>query len=140
MVECTDGWKIVGADVDSQEQWLAALLGDFVSGEGKAGATPFANMLLAGSKSDNSDLHSVVARQVGIRRDDAKVLNYARLYGAGKDHAIEFLKKQALIEENSARNYSEKLFSTTKGVEKTLVCFLFSILINILFAILDIEN
>jgi DNA polymerase gamma 1 len=119
MIECTDGWKIVGADVDSQEQWLAALLGDFVSGEGKAGATPFANMLLAGSKSDNSDLHSVVARQVGIRRDDAKLLNYARLYGAGKDHAIEFLKKQAFIEENSARNYSEKLFSTTKGVEKT---------------------
>uniref|UniRef100_A0A914YRA8 DNA-directed DNA polymerase n=1 Tax=Panagrolaimus superbus TaxID=310955 RepID=A0A914YRA8_9BILA len=119
MIECTEGWKIVGADVDSQEQWLAALLGDYVTGEGKAGATAFANMLLAGSKSDNSDLHSVVARQVGIDRDNAKVLNYARLYGAGKNHAIEFLKQQAFVEENAARNYSEKLFSTTKGVEKT---------------------
>ncbi|KAE9552071.1 hypothetical protein FO519_004728 [Halicephalobus sp. NKZ332] len=118
MVQCTDGWKLVGADVDSQEQWLAALLGDSVVGEGKAGATAFSNMLLAGSKSDNSDLHSVVAKQVGISRNHAKVLNYARLYGAGKKHSIEFLKQQC-IEENQAKNFAEKLFTTTKGEDKS---------------------
>lgn len=64
MVQCTDGWKIVGADVDSQEQWLAALLGDVVTGTGQAGATPFAQMLLAGSKADKSDLHSVSFREI----------------------------------------------------------------------------
>uniref|UniRef100_A0A7E4WC68 DNA-directed DNA polymerase n=1 Tax=Panagrellus redivivus TaxID=6233 RepID=A0A7E4WC68_PANRE len=116
MVQCQPGWKLVGADVDSQEQWLAALLGDVVHGAGKAGATPFANMLLAGSKADNSDLHSVVAKQVGISRQNAKVLNYARLYGAGKNHAIQFLKQQALSE-SQATHFSEKLFSTTKGVD-----------------------
>lgn len=73
MVECPEGWYLVGADVDSQEQWIAALLGDYAVGKKTAGATPFSNMLLAGSKADNSDLHSVVAKTVGISRDNAKV-------------------------------------------------------------------
>lgn len=74
MVECPQGWCLVGADVDSQEQWIAAILGDSALGFGIAGATPFSNMLLAGSKSDHSDLHSVVAKQVNITRDKAKVI------------------------------------------------------------------
>lgn len=73
MVECPQDWHIVGADVDSQEQWIAAMLGDCCVGKGTAGATPFSNMLLAGRKTDNSDLHSVVAKEVGISRDKAKV-------------------------------------------------------------------
>lgn len=117
MIQVPNGWKMVGADVDSQEQWLACLLGDYITGKGKAGYTKFANMVLAGSKSDKSDLHSVVARQVGISRDNAKVLNYSRLYGAGKSHAFEFLKQQA-IDSKRAQRFSEKLFSATKGVEK----------------------
>lgn len=73
MVECPEDWHIVGADVDSQEQWIAAMLGDCCVGKGKAGATPFSNMLLAGRKAVHSDLHSVVAKSVGISRDKAKV-------------------------------------------------------------------
>uniref|UniRef100_A0A1I8AUU5 Mitochondrial DNA polymerase catalytic subunit n=1 Tax=Steinernema glaseri TaxID=37863 RepID=A0A1I8AUU5_9BILA len=114
MIQCNDGLVFVGADVDSQEQWLAATLGDSATGQGKAGATPFANMLLVGNKSDNSDLHSVVAHQVGISRDNAKVLNYARLYGSGLQHAVDFLKKEG-ITPKKARELSERLFSTTKG-------------------------
>ncbi|VDN39929.1 unnamed protein product, partial [Gongylonema pulchrum] len=72
MVECPNGWHMVGADVDSQEQWIAALLGDCCVGKGVTGITPFSNMLLAGSKADHSDLHSVVASEVGISRDKAK--------------------------------------------------------------------
>jgi len=37
MVQCTDGWNLVGADVDSQEQWLAALFGDSITAEKRAG-------------------------------------------------------------------------------------------------------
>ncbi|MCP9262342.1 hypothetical protein DINM_005615 [Dirofilaria immitis] len=73
MVECPQDWHIVGADVDSQEQWIAALLGDCCVGRGVAGATPFSNMLLAGRKVDHSDLHSVIAKEVGISRDKAKL-------------------------------------------------------------------
>jgi hypothetical protein len=72
-VQCPVGWKIVGADVDSQEQWIAAIIGDSVSDKPKAGATPFSHMLLAGEKAKKTDLHSVVAREVGISRDNAKV-------------------------------------------------------------------
>ncbi|KAK0407293.1 hypothetical protein QR680_019122 [Steinernema hermaphroditum] len=114
MIQCSDGLVFVGADVDSQEQWLAATLGDSAIGKGRAGATPFANMLLAGSKSDNSDLHSIVAQQVGISRHNAKVLNYARLYGSGLQHAVDFLKKEG-IAPKKAKELSEKLFTTTKG-------------------------
>lgn len=97
MVQCTDGWKIIGADVDSQgdfnsskdirciEQWIAAMLGDSANEAKKAGGTEFSRMLLSGSKANKSDLHSVVAREVGISRDNAKVLNYARLYGNDGD-------------------------------------------------------
>lgn len=63
---------------------------------------------------EGTDLHSVVAKQVNIDRNDAKVLNYARLYGAGKMHAMEFLKQKGLSEEN-AEKIVIKLFQTTKG-------------------------
>lgn len=124
MVQCSQGWKMVGADVDSQEQWLAALFGDSISKEKQAGATPMSHMLLSGQKnfliiflgekSEGTDLHSIVAKQVNIDRNDAKILNYARLYGAGKMHAMEFLKQKGLSEEN-AEKIAKKLFQTTKG-------------------------
>uniref|UniRef100_A0A914EJ92 Mitochondrial DNA polymerase catalytic subunit n=1 Tax=Acrobeloides nanus TaxID=290746 RepID=A0A914EJ92_9BILA len=115
MVQCTDGWKIVGADVDSQEQWIAATLGDSAFEGRHAGGTQFSNMLLAGNKADKTDLHSVVAKEVGISRDNAKVLNYARLYGSSERHAVTFLRQQNPIKEEVAKRVSEKLFRTTKG-------------------------
>ncbi|KAI1704765.1 DNA polymerase family A domain-containing protein [Ditylenchus destructor] len=114
MVECPEGYNFVGADVDSQEQWIAAIFGDSISTEKRAGSTPFGNMLLAGNKSDKTDLHSIVAKTTGISRDCAKILNYARLYGAGKLHAIEFLKQQG-TKDSLATEIANKLFSATKG-------------------------
>ncbi|CAD5211506.1 unnamed protein product [Bursaphelenchus okinawaensis] len=115
MVQCSQGWNLVGADVDSQEQWLAALFGDVLHGEFKAGSTAFSNMQLAGSKSDGTDLHTVVAESVGISRNNAKVLNYARLYGSGANHAVDFLVQKG-IGRDEARETAIKLFDTTKGV------------------------
>lgn len=43
-----------------------------------------------------------------------QVLNYARLYGSGLNHAVEFLKQSGLADEQALR-ISEKLFATTKG-------------------------
>lgn len=115
MVQCNNvDYFLVGADVDSQEQWIAALFGDSVHQNRRAGATPFSKMLLAGNKTEQTDLHSVVAKQVGISRDHAKVLNYARLYGSGILHAEQFLKQQG-ISTQIAKQLSKKLFQTTKG-------------------------
>ena len=48
-------------------------------------------MTLQGSKQNGTDLHSVTAQTAGMSRDQAKVFNYARLYGAGKLSAVRTL-------------------------------------------------
>ncbi|GMT15256.1 hypothetical protein PFISCL1PPCAC_6553 [Pristionchus fissidentatus] len=120
MVQAHSGTLFVGADVDSQEQWIAGLYGDASASERIApfdrapGCTPFSNMMLAGSKSDNSDLHSVIARDMGISRGSAKVLNYARLYGAGERHSVEELEKSGVKKEDAILK-ARRLFTLTKG-------------------------
>lgn len=59
-------------------------------------------------------MHSVIAKEAKITRDHAKILNYARLYGSGKAHAVDFLKQQG-VSEFMAFKISDKLFNTTKG-------------------------
>lgn len=78
MITAPAGFKFVGADVDSQELWIAAVLGDAAE-TGCHGATPFGWMTLNGTKANGTDMHSVTAKAVGITRDQAKVINYARL-------------------------------------------------------------
>ncbi|KJH42370.1 hypothetical protein DICVIV_11652 [Dictyocaulus viviparus] len=79
LVQAPSGEVVIGADVDSQEQWLAALFGDasyakaFPERYRRPGVTPFSNMMLAGSKANGTDLHSIVAKQLKIDRDQAKV-------------------------------------------------------------------
>ena len=41
-------------------------------------------MILQGNKTDQTDVHSMTAKTIGISRDNAKVLNYGRIYGAGR--------------------------------------------------------
>ncbi|EPB71311.1 hypothetical protein ANCCEY_09599 [Ancylostoma ceylanicum] len=79
LVQAPEGCVLVGADVDSQEQWLAGLFGDashaatFAASSRHPGLTPFSNMMLAGSKAEGTDLHTVVANQLQIDRGQAKV-------------------------------------------------------------------
>lgn len=114
MVQAPDGYKIVGADVDSQELWIASLLGD---AERKIhGSTPFGWMTLSGSKANGSDLHTITAKAVGISRDHAKVINYARIYGAGQTFAQVLLKQfNPSISDSEAKSKAIKMFSLTKG-------------------------
>ncbi|WKX96444.1 hypothetical protein Q1695_012690 [Nippostrongylus brasiliensis] len=122
LVQAPKGKVIVGADVDSQEQWLAGLFGDasfaksFPESARRPGMTPFSNMMLAGSKSDGTDLHSVVAKQLKIDRGQAKGLNYARMYGAGEIHAAKTLA-QAGMSSSQAAETAKELFAMTRGTE-----------------------
>lgn len=77
MVQAPPGYSIVGADVDSQELWIASVLGD-ASHAAVHGATPLGWMTISGNKSSQTDMHSITAKAVGISRDHAKVINYAR--------------------------------------------------------------
>lgn len=115
MVQAPPGYNIVGADVDSQELWIASVVGDAYCA-GLHGATPFGWMTLIGTKANGTDMHSVTAKAVGISRDHAKVINYARIYGAGQKFAERLLKQfNPTMSESEATTKSRKMFSLTKG-------------------------
>ncbi|XP_017014717.2 DNA polymerase subunit gamma-1, mitochondrial [Drosophila takahashii] len=115
MVQAPPGYRLVGADVDSQELWIASVLGDAYAC-GEHGATPLGWMTLSGSKSNGSDMHSITAKAVGISRDHAKVINYARIYGAGQMFAETLLRQfNPTFSASEAKAKAMKMFSITKG-------------------------
>lgn len=142
MVTAPPGWRFVGADVDSQELWISALIGD--STFGCHGATrmwpfffyclhnfiinlfffpsasryvAFGWMTLQGRKSDGTDLHSKSANILGISRDHAKVFNYGRIYGAGQKYAAQLLLQfNKGLDENVAKERARDLYLSTKGL------------------------
>ncbi|CAH2002736.1 unnamed protein product [Acanthoscelides obtectus] len=67
-------------------------------------------------KTEGTDMHSVTAKAVGISRDHAKVINYARIYGAGQNFAERLLKQfNPTMSETEARSKARKMFDMTKG-------------------------
>ncbi|EDW27333.1 GL21087 [Drosophila persimilis] len=115
MVQAPPGYRLVGADVDSQELWIASVLGDAYAC-GQHGATPLGWMTLSGSKANGSDMHSITAKAVGISRDHAKVINYARIYGAGQQFAETLLRQfNPTFSASEAKAKAMKMFAITKG-------------------------
>lgn len=118
MIRAPPGWKFVGADVDSQELWIASILGD-AAFSGIHGCTGIGWMTLEGNKTSGTDMHSKTASIVNISRSDAKVLNYGRIYGAGRTFAARFLKQSnpSLMEEEALRK-ARDIYRQTKGLKK----------------------
>ncbi|ANB14021.1 DNA-directed DNA polymerase gamma MIP1 [Sugiyamaella lignohabitans] len=114
MVKAPAGYKFVGADVDSEELWIASVIGDSLFGI--HGGTALGWMTLEGNKNDGTDLHSRTANILGISRNEAKVFNYGRIYGAGLKFAIQLLKQfNPLITDKEAEEAATKLYDATKG-------------------------
>ena len=115
MVRAPPGYHMVGADVDSQELWIAAVLGD-MHFTGIHGSTGIGWMTLQGSKADGTDVHSNTARTVGISRDHAKILNYGRIYGAGKPFMELLLGKfNPSLSSSEIKSKASTLYVATKG-------------------------
>uniref|UniRef100_A0A1B6M4F8 DNA polymerase subunit gamma-1 n=1 Tax=Graphocephala atropunctata TaxID=36148 RepID=A0A1B6M4F8_9HEMI len=115
MIKAPPSYSLVGADVDSQELWIASIIGDAYLNN-QHGGTPFGWMTLSGQKSDGTDMHSVTAKAVGISRNHAKVINYARIYGAGQPFAEHLLKQfNPGMSSAEAKQKASKMFSITKG-------------------------
>lgn len=115
MVQAPPGYNIVGADVDSQELWISSIIGD-AHYKKIHGATPFGWMTLMGTKSNETDMHSVTAKAVGISRSQAKIINYARIYGSGQKFAETLLKQfNPCMTNAEAASKSRKMFTMTKG-------------------------
>ena len=114
MVRAPEGYAIVGADVDSEELWISSCMGD--AQFGLHGATAIGWMTLEGTKAAGTDLHSKTASILGISRDQAKVFNYSRIYGAGMRHAILLLlQSNASMLPETAQKLAENLYASTKG-------------------------
>ena len=77
------------------------------------GFTPISFMVCNGSKESGTDVHTVTANNVGIDRNKAKVLNYARLYMCGMKKAEE------IIGGDDRKETAKELWELTKG-KKTL--------------------
>lgn len=121
MIQAPPGYEFVGADVDSQELWIASLLGD-ADAAAIHGCTPLSWMTLQGNKSDATDLHSKTASAIHITRDEAKAFNYARIYGAGQRLSKNMLTKfNHSISQNEAAKRIDYLYKMTKGERKYLL-------------------
>lgn len=116
LIQAPPGYHIVGADVDSQELWIASLIGD--SNAAKVhGSTPLGWMTLSGTRASGTDMHSMTAKAVGISRTHAKIINYARIYGAGVKFAQKLLQQfNPSMSEESALSKARKMYALTKGV------------------------
>ena len=114
MVQAPDGYAIVGADVDSEELWISSVMGD--AQFGAHGATAIGWMTLEGTKAAKTDLHSKTADILGISRNQAKVFNYSRIYGAGGKHAVLLLlQSNPSMTPAEAKKLADQLYASTKG-------------------------
>jgi DNA polymerase gamma 1 len=117
MVTAPPGYSFVGADVDSQELWIASLVGDASFKIHGGNAIGF--MTLEGTKAAGTDLHSRTASILGISRNDAKVFNYGRIYGAGLNFAQGLLRRfNPTLRDEDAKRIAENLYLNTKGKKR----------------------
>ncbi|TVY52384.1 DNA polymerase gamma, mitochondrial [Lachnellula cervina] len=116
MVRAPPGYCFVGADVDSEELWIASLIGDAQFKIHGGNAVGF--MTLEGTKAAGTDLHSRTAEILGITRNDAKVFNYGRIYGAGLKFASTLLRQfNPGLSETETTKVASNLYRATKGVK-----------------------
>lgn len=115
MITSPKDYVFVGADVDSEELWIASLIGDSMFQ--LHGATALGWMTLEGDKNEKTDLHSRTADIMGILRNDAKIFNYGRIYGAGVKFATQLLQKcSANLSDDEAATKAQELYKQTKGL------------------------
>lgn len=118
IVTAPPGYCFVGADVDSEELWIASLAGDAQFKLHGGSAIGF--MTLEGTKAAGTDLHSRTAKILGISRNDAKVFNYGRIYGAGQKFATQLLRQfNPTISDRGAAQTASNLYAETKGKKTT---------------------
>ncbi|KAL9603051.1 MAG: hypothetical protein Q9219_001415 [cf. Caloplaca sp. 3 TL-2023] len=116
MIKAPPGYCFVGADVDSQELWIASLVGDAQFQLHGGNAIGF--MTLEGTKAAGTDLHSKTAKILGISRNDAKVFNYGRIYGAGLKFASTLLRQfNPNLSEKATHETASRLYKETKGAK-----------------------
>lgn len=113
-VQLKSPWTFISSDYDGQESVVASIFAD--SYHKFAGSTQFGHSVLAGSKDDGTDMHSMTAKAIGISRAIAKGCNYGMLYGSGvKTLAATIRKGNKSISIKDAESMGKKLIARKKG-------------------------
>lgn len=113
-VQVKSPFTFVGSDYDAQESVIGSIYGDTV--HKIAGSTQFGHAVLAGTKEDGSDMHSVTAKTIGIPRSAAKGANYALLFGSGKNTLASTIRRgNKSIPQKDALALAKKLIEFKKG-------------------------
>jgi DNA polymerase gamma 1 len=113
-VQAPPGYVFVQSDFDAQEAVVASIFSD--SYHKIAGSTQFSHSILAGSKDDGTDMHSMTAKAIGISRDIAKGCNYGMLYGCGASTLANTIRKgNKSIPMKKAMELGKKLINIKKG-------------------------
>jgi DNA polymerase gamma 1 len=113
-VQIPSPFTFVSSDFDAQESVIATIFAD--SYYKISGSTQFGHSVLAGSKEDGTDNHSMTAKAINISRAIAKGCNYGMLYGAGvKTLASTIRQGNKAIPTTEAEVMAKKLISVKKG-------------------------
>lgn len=113
-VQIKSPYTFISSDYDGQESVVASIFAD--SNYKIAGSTQFGHSVLAGSKEDGTDMHSMTAKTIGISRGIAKNCNYGMLYGSGvKTLAATIRKGNKSIPIAVAEKMGKKLIEAKKG-------------------------
>ncbi len=113
-VQAPKGYTFVQSDFDAQEAVIASIFAD--SYYKVAGSNQLSHSILAGTKEDGSDMHSMTAKSIGVSRDVAKGCNYAMLYGCGAQTLGNTIRKgNKSIPMSKAIEMGKLLISIKKG-------------------------
>lgn len=119
-VQAPKGYVFVQSDFDAQEAVVASIFSDAY--HKIAGSTQFSHSILAGSKEDATDMHSMTAKVIGTGRAVAKGCNYAMLYGCGaKTLANTIRRGNKNIPMKQAVALGNKLIKVKKGTKASRV-------------------
>lgn len=113
-VQIKSPYTFISSDYDGQEAVVASIFAD--SHHRIAGSTQYGHSVLAGSKDDGTDMHSMTAKRIGISRTIAKNCNYGMLYGSGaKTLANTIRKGNKSISVKEAEKLGRILIEAKKG-------------------------
>lgn len=115
-VQAPPGYIFVESDFDAQEAVIASIFAD--SYHKVAGSSQLSHSVLAGTKDDGSDMHSMTAKSIGVSRDVAKGCNYAMLYGCGAKTLADTIRRgNKSIPMSQAVDMGKKLIEIKKGIK-----------------------
>ncbi|CAG8534276.1 4554_t:CDS:2 [Ambispora gerdemannii] len=95
-IKAPKGYKIVRGKIEALEIWIASLIGD--SQFGIYGATAMSWHVLHGDPLIGTDMHSRTARELKVSRNQARLIDYGRIFGGNRTFGGNFMFVNNMLE------------------------------------------